>query len=161
MLPFKCVTCLVACAQRLSAWLAQTVGPPPLQAPPSGASRPLAAPDAGQVPSLSGASWPLAAPDAGQAPGTPETLSDGPGPGPGRRLDGGVVVVAPPLVTGLQPLPARCLSAATRVVPRGVDLTANVRSRARGDVQQDLMRQLSLGLTGVRVRAACDRQLAH
>ena len=127
------------------------------QVPLSGASRSVAAPDAGQAP-LAGASRPLAAPGAGQAPGTPESLSDGSGPGPG-----GEAVVAPPLVTGLQPPPACCLSAAMRVVPLGVDLTANVRSRAREDVQRDLMRRLALGVTGVTVpvRAACDRQLAH
>lgn len=124
------------------------------QVPLSGASRSVAAPDAGQAP-LAGASRPLAAPGAGQAPGTPESLSDGSGPGPG-----GEAVVAPPLVTGLQPPPARCLSAAMRVVPLGVDLTANVRSRARDDVQRDLMRRVALGFAGVCVRAACDRHLA-
>ena len=120
-------------------------GPPgarAARAPASGVSRPLAA---ARAPAF-GVSRPLAA--AGQAPlsGRPRAKH--------CQLDGEAVVVAPPLVTGLQPLPARCLSAATRVVPLGVDLTANVRSRAREEVQRDLMHRSALCLTGARSRCA-------
>ena len=107
----------------------------------SGVSRPLAA---ARAPAF-GVSRPAA---AGQAP-----LSDRPR-AEHCQLDGEAVVVAPPLVTGLQPLPARCLSAAMRVVPLGVDLTANVRSRAREEVQRDLMHRSALCLTGARSRCA-------